>query len=216
MEFGILLAARAAVVTWSIFSYHDDDNIDDDSFRRRFFFFFAVRLSWPLSVFESSLSDSLDELELDDDDDELELLELSDANPVASFKFTFSAISANSGSFSYRKIETITIKCVHIPFNMSKLLTFWLKRTFQYKIQKFFKQIENISMKLPWVLEAIFSTTLVDREPFCAKQWENLFCCRNFVSQLSYHLNLTPHANSQVARKPFLRVFVKFQWVDNL
>lgn len=68
---------------------------------RRRFFFLAVKLSWPLSVFESSLSDSLEELELDDDDDELELLELSDAKPVASFKFTRSAISARSGSFSY-------------------------------------------------------------------------------------------------------------------
>lgn len=58
--------------------YHDGDCIDDDSFKRRLFFFFA-KLSRPLSVFESWLSESsLDELELDeDDDDELEPLELS-------------------------------------------------------------------------------------------------------------------------------------------
>lgn len=82
MEFGIVLAVDSADVdvdNWSTLSYHDGDNIDDDSFIRRRFFFLAVRLSWPLSVFESSLSDSLDDDELDDDDDELELLELSDA-----------------------------------------------------------------------------------------------------------------------------------------
>lgn len=82
MEFGIVLAACSADGdnNWLTFSYHDDDDIiDDDSFMRLRFFFFAVKLSWPLSVFESSLSDSLDELELDDEDDELELLELSDA-----------------------------------------------------------------------------------------------------------------------------------------
>lgn len=78
MEFGIVLAVMVAVVDDFTVCY-EDDNIDDDSFMRRRFFFFAVKLSWPLSVFESSLSDSLDELELDDDDDELELLELSDA-----------------------------------------------------------------------------------------------------------------------------------------
>lgn len=83
MEFGIWLAACSDATDtddWSDVCYHDDDDIiDDDSCMRRRFFFFAVKLSWPLSVLESSLSDSLDELELDDDDDELELLELSDA-----------------------------------------------------------------------------------------------------------------------------------------
>lgn len=100
MEFGIVVAGNSTCGNWFAFGYLDI--IDDDSLRRRRFFFFAVRLSWPLSVFESSLSDSLsDELELDEDDDELELLELSDAKPVASFRLTRSAISARSGSFSY-------------------------------------------------------------------------------------------------------------------
>lgn len=193
MEFGILLSACAAVVNWSILSYHDDDNIDDDSFRRRFFFFFAVKLSWPLSVFESSLSDSLDELELDDDDDELELLELSDAKPVASFKFTFSANSANSGSLSYCQIETI-VNRIHPKCANIKII---------FEI-------------LPWALATIFLTALVDRVPFCATQWENWFCCRNFVSQLSYHLNSILHANIQVAQTPFHLAFVKFQLVGNL
>lgn len=67
----------------------------DEPFTFRRFFFFAVKLSCPLSVFES-LSDSL-ELELDD---ELELLELSDANPVLSSKFISIAFLASSGSFS--------------------------------------------------------------------------------------------------------------------
>lgn len=94
---------RAAnIINSSTRCYRDEPIIGGSATRLRFFFF-AVRLSWPLSVFESSLSESLDELELDDDDDELELLELSDAKPVASFKFTASATSANSGSFSYKK-----------------------------------------------------------------------------------------------------------------
>lgn len=67
---------------------------------RRRFFFFAVRLSCPLSVFESLSDSELDESELDDDDDELELLELSEAKPVLSSRFTRSAISARGGSFS--------------------------------------------------------------------------------------------------------------------
>lgn len=67
---------------------------------RRRFFFFAVKLSCPLSVFESLSESELDESELDDEDDELELLELSEANPVLSFKLTRSAISYNDGSFS--------------------------------------------------------------------------------------------------------------------
>lgn len=85
MEFGIVVAVDSADVNdvdvddRSTLSYHDGDSMDDDSFMRRRFFFFAVRLSCPESVFESSLSDSLDDDELDDDDDELELLELSDA-----------------------------------------------------------------------------------------------------------------------------------------
>lgn len=89
MEFGIVLAVDVGadvnvdvvVDVGSTLSYHDGDSMedDDDSSMRRRFFFFAVRLSWPESVFESSLSDSLDDDELDDDDDELELLELSDA-----------------------------------------------------------------------------------------------------------------------------------------
>lgn len=86
MEFGNGWAARvcacvraANINKWSTLCYRDDDIIDDGSCMRRRFFFFAVKLSWPLSVFESSLSESLDELELDDEDDELELLELSDA-----------------------------------------------------------------------------------------------------------------------------------------
>lgn len=67
---------------------------------RRRFFFLAVKLSWPLSVFESLSEFELDESELDDDDDELELLELSDAKPVLSSKLTRAATSANGGSFS--------------------------------------------------------------------------------------------------------------------
>lgn len=73
--------------------YYEDDVIGPFVFRR--FFFLAVKLSWPLSVFES-LSESL-ELELDE---ELVLLELSDANPVLSCKLTSSAVLASSGSFS--------------------------------------------------------------------------------------------------------------------
>lgn len=80
--------------------YHNGELMADDSCIRRRFFFFA-KLSRPLSVFESLLSESsLDELELDDDD-ELDALELSDAKPVLSFKFTCSATSARAGSFSY-------------------------------------------------------------------------------------------------------------------
>lgn len=69
--------------------------IDVDSLTLRRFFFLAVKLSWPLSVFES-LSESL-ELELDDE----ELLELSDAKPVLSSTFTWAASLARSGSFDY-------------------------------------------------------------------------------------------------------------------
>lgn len=81
--------------------YHNGELIAEDSFARRRFFFLA-KLSRPLSVFESLLSESLDELEPDDDDDDEELdpLELSDARPVLSFKLTCSAISASSGSLS--------------------------------------------------------------------------------------------------------------------
>lgn len=75
------------------------DDMDIDSlFILRRFFFLAVRLSWPLSVFESLSSESL-ELELDEDD-ELELLELSDAKPVLSSMFIWVARAANGGSFS--------------------------------------------------------------------------------------------------------------------
>lgn len=84
--------------------YHNGELMADDSCMRRRFFFFA-KLSRPLSVFESLVSESsLEELELDedDDDDELESLELSDAKPVLTFKFTRSANSKSSGSFSYR------------------------------------------------------------------------------------------------------------------
>lgn len=102
MEFGIVWSASViGGDDGTTICYLDEDIIDDDSLRRRRFFFFAVRLSWPLSVFESSLSDSSEELEPDDEDDELELLELSDAKPVASFKFTASATSNKSGSFSW-------------------------------------------------------------------------------------------------------------------
>lgn len=75
--------------------YDEDDAIDELPLTFRRFFFLAVKLSWPLSVFES-LSDSL-ELELED---ELELLELSDAKPVLSCRFTSTANFANSGSLS--------------------------------------------------------------------------------------------------------------------
>lgn len=82
-------------------NYNIDVVIDVDSlFILRRFFFFAVRLSWPLSVFESSLFESESSLELELDDDELELLELSDAKPVLAFRLTWAAIAANSGSFS--------------------------------------------------------------------------------------------------------------------
>lgn len=100
MEFGIGSALGALAEVDVRLTACNHDIIDEDSCTRRRFFFLAVKLSWPLSVFESSLSDSLEELELDEDDEELELLELSDAKPVASFKFTVSAISASSGSFS--------------------------------------------------------------------------------------------------------------------
>lgn len=81
--------------------YHNGELMADDSLARRRFFFLA-KLSRPLSVFESLLSESLDELEPDDDDDddELDPLELSDAKPVLSFRFTCSATSARAGSFS--------------------------------------------------------------------------------------------------------------------
>lgn len=108
MEFGIETAAGAARAErfpngFSALSscYHNDDDgdtIDDDSFMRRRFFFLAVKLSCPLSVFESLSESSLDELELEDDDDEDELE--SEAKPVLSFKFTHSAIFAKAGSFS--------------------------------------------------------------------------------------------------------------------
>lgn len=124
MEFGIVVAPNVA---WAVFSsafdcYHDDECIDGDgSLRRRRFFFLAVKLSWPLSVFESSLSESsLDELEPElDDDDELELLELSDAKPVLSFRLTRSASSAKAGSFSYK--ETILNTSVSRNFNFNPL-----------------------------------------------------------------------------------------------
>lgn len=83
-------------------SGYQDDDIIEPLFMRRRFFFLAVKLSWPLSVFELSESE-LDESELDDEDDELELLELSDAKPVLSSKFTRAATSANGGSFSCKK-----------------------------------------------------------------------------------------------------------------
>lgn len=51
-------------------------------------------------MFESLPESVVDESELDDDEEELELLELSEANPVLSFKLTRSAISASDGSFS--------------------------------------------------------------------------------------------------------------------
>lgn len=104
MEFGIIVALLClAWVSSSIeLDCFHEDIIDDGSLRRRRFFFFAVKLSWPLSVFESSLSESsLDELDPEDDDDELELLELSDAKPVLSLRLIFDAISARVGSFSW-------------------------------------------------------------------------------------------------------------------
>lgn len=92
----------------SDFSYHDGDDISDDGpFIRLRFFFFAVKLSCPLSVFESLSESELDESELDDEEEELELLELSDANPVLSCKLTRSAISAISGCFSYCTAHTV-------------------------------------------------------------------------------------------------------------
>lgn len=107
MEFGIGFAADAACVNEPFagfclvaLCYHNDEDGDgfDDSFMRRRFFFFAVKLSWPLSVFESLSESSLESLsdELELDDDELE----SDAKPVLSCKLTHSAILARCGSFS--------------------------------------------------------------------------------------------------------------------
>lgn len=149
MEFGIVVVVYSTCVDWSAFGYLDI--IDDDSFRRRFFFFFAVKLSWPLSVFESSLSDSLsDELELDEDDDELELLELSEAKPVASFKFTRSAISARSGSFSCNS-EIVNDSIFFYPL-----------------------EIPRASL-LPLEFSTTFSIVLVDHERFYAIQLGNLF-----------------------------------------
>lgn len=65
----------------------------------RFFALWAVRLSWPLSVFELelSLSSSEDELE-----DELELLEESEAKPVLVLMLMVSACLASSGSTSLK------------------------------------------------------------------------------------------------------------------
>lgn len=94
--------------------YQEDDDIIDEPFMRRRFFFLAVKLSWPLSVLESLSESELDESELDDEDDELELLELSDAKPVLSSKFTRAASSASAGSFSCNQSEIqLTLKGDH-------------------------------------------------------------------------------------------------------
>lgn len=85
--------------------YNIDDAAIDSLFILRRFFFFAVRLSWPLSVFESLSSESL-ELELDDED-ELELLELSDAKPVLSSIFIWVASAASAGSLFYCSSKSI-------------------------------------------------------------------------------------------------------------
>lgn len=62
----------------------EDDDAIDPPFTFLRFFFFAVKDSWPLSVLESLSESSSLELE----EDELELLELSDAIPVLSSRFT--------------------------------------------------------------------------------------------------------------------------------
>lgn len=77
-------------------SFQDEHDAIDPSFTFRRFFFLAVNDSWPLSVLESLSESSSLELE----DDELELLELSDAMPVLSAKFTWMAVFASSGSFT--------------------------------------------------------------------------------------------------------------------
>lgn len=102
-----------------------DHDIIDEPFMRRRFFFLAVKLSWPLSVFDSLSESELDESELDDDDDELELLELSDAKPVLSSKFTRVATSASRGSFSYKK-NRIRLSASNLRAKDS----FWRRHTF--------------------------------------------------------------------------------------
>lgn len=70
-------------------------------------------------------------------------------------------------------------------------------------MQRFYcahKYEENILIvrNVPSALSAIFSIILAVREQFCAKQLGSSFYCRNFASQLSYRLNLAPHANIQL------------------
>lgn len=125
---------------------------------RRRFFFLAVKLSWPLSVFESVSESELDESELDDDDDELELLELSDAKPVLSSKLTRAATSASGGSFSY--IET---------FRNSYSRVFYIL------------ELNCIQISLPSVLATISSRASDVRVLSCARQLGNSFCCRSFA-----------------------------------
>lgn len=88
----------------------DEDDAIDPSFTFRRFFFFAVSDSWPLSVFESLSESSSLELE----DDELELLELSDAIPVLSSRFTWMAIFASSGSFTWKKCSKLASQLVSL------------------------------------------------------------------------------------------------------
>lgn len=106
-DFGIVadIWFEAGFGCWCDSGNQEDDDIIDEPFMRRRFFFLAVKLSWPLSVFESLSESELVESELDEDDDELELLELSDAKPVLSSKLTRAATSASGGSFSYIGIE---------------------------------------------------------------------------------------------------------------
>ncbi len=90
-----LIVKKYYFFLWFGKSLQDDDDAIDPPFTFLRFFFLAVKDSWPLSVFESLSESSSLELE----DDELELLELSDAIPVLSSRFTWIAIFANSGSF---------------------------------------------------------------------------------------------------------------------
>lgn len=85
----------------SVFQHIEEDpGVGDCSLSfLRFLALWAVKLSWPLSVFELELSlSSSDELELD----ELELLEESEANPVLLLMLMVSACLASSGSTSFK------------------------------------------------------------------------------------------------------------------
>lgn len=111
-----------------------------------FRFFFAVKLSWPLSVFElSSLSEPLAASlldELDDDDELLELLLESDAKPVLSCRLTAAATRASSGSLSFSTRSHLrdsfgrprTVLC-HTTGKLVLLQKFWVIATVSSRLR---------------------------------------------------------------------------------